>query len=65
MAADAQLLNRSPYRDGWVLKMKPANLEADMADMVTGDAAVEAYRAKIAADNLKACNHIEGSDEYE
>ncbi|MBK8920924.1 MAG: glycine cleavage system protein GcvH [Saprospirales bacterium] len=65
VAADAQLLNRSPYRDGWVLKMKPSNLGADIADMVTGDAAVEAYRAKISADNLKACTHIEGTDEYE
>lgn len=65
IAGDAQLLNRSPYRDGWVLKMKPTNLDADIQDMVTGDAAVEAYRTKIAADNLKACTHIEGSDEYE
>ena len=65
VATDAQLLNRSPYRDGWVLKMKPADLEADMQTMVTGDAAVEAYRAKITADNLKACSHIEGSDEYD
>lgn len=63
LAADAQLLNRSPYNKGWVIKMKPSNLEEDLAGMVTGDAAVEAYRAKIQNDGV-ACTHIEGSEEY-
>ena len=43
--------------------MKPANLEEDIAEMLTGDAAVEAYRAKIEADGV-TCTHIEGTDEY-
>ncbi len=64
LASDAQLLNRSPYRDGWVIKMKPENLEEDLADMLTGDAALDAYRAKIEEDGV-TCTHIEGTDEYE
>ena len=65
LVADAQLINRSPYRDGWVVKMKPEALDAELKDLVTGDAAVVAYKAKIEKDNIKACSHIEGSDTYE
>ncbi len=64
LAGDAQLLNRSPYKDGWVIKMKPDNVEEDLADMLTGDAALDAYRAKIEEDGV-TCTHIEGTDEYE
>ncbi len=63
LANNAKLLNTSPYNDGWIVKMKPADLAADMVDLVTGDAAVEAYRAKIEADGV-TCTHIEGTDEY-
>lgn len=62
LAKDAQLLNRSPYNKGWVIKMKPANLEEDLAGLLTGEAAVAAYRAKIQNDGL-TCTHIEGSEE--
>lgn len=65
LATDAQLINRSPYREGWVVKMKPEVLETDLKGMVTGDDAVAAFRAKIERDNIKACTHIEGSDTYE
>lgn len=64
LATDAQLLNKSPYHQGWVIKMKPENLDEDLADMVTGDEAVEAYRVKIESDGV-TCTHIEGSDNYE
>ena len=65
LAGDAQLINRSPYRDGWVVKMQPVSLEEELAALVTGDAAVDAYKEKISRDNIKACTHIEGSDTYE
>lgn len=62
LAQDAQVLNKSPYHKGWIIKMKPDNLEADLADLVTGDAAVQAYRAKIEKDGV-TCTHIEGTEE--
>ena len=65
LVGDAQLINRSPYRDGWVVKMKPESLEAELKELVTGDNAVAAYKTKIEHDNIKACTHIEGSDTYE
>ena len=65
LAGDAQLINRSPYRDGWVVKMNPSAWDEELANLLTGDDAVNAYKEKIERDNLKACEHIEGSDTYE
>ncbi len=44
--------------------MKPENIEEDLKELVSGDEAVEAYRAKIEDDGI-TCTHIEGTDEYE
>ncbi len=63
LAGNAQLVNRSPYNNGWILKMKPDDLQADLALLTTGDEAVEAYRTKITKDGV-TCTHIEGTDEY-
>ncbi len=65
LAGDAQLINRSPYKDGWVVKMKPENLDAELQEMVTGNDAVNAYKEKIERDGIQACQHIEGSDAYD
>ena len=64
LVSDAQLINRSPYKDGWVVKMKTTNLETEMSEMTTGDAAVEAYREKIEQDGIE-CKHIDDSDTYD
>ncbi|MDZ7267498.1 MAG: glycine cleavage system protein GcvH [candidate division KSB1 bacterium] len=60
VAQDAKLINQSPYNEGWIVKMKPSNLQAELAEMQTGEAAVEAYRQKIEKEDLKACVHVEG-----
>ncbi len=65
LVEDAQLLNRSPYKDGWVVKISPSNLDEDLASMVTGDEAVSLYKVKIEEDGIEACNHIEGTDNYD
>jgi len=64
LVSDAQLINRSPYRDGWVVKMKASNLDEEMKELTTGDEAVEAYRQKIEADGIE-CSHIDDTDTYE
>ncbi len=63
LAAEATLLNKSPYNEGWVVKMKPSSLDADLADLLTGEDAVKAYQAKVDADGI-TCTHIEGTEEY-
>ena len=57
---DPGLINKSPYKQGWIVKMKPENLDAELADMLTGQAAVDAYKAKIEADGIDPCVHCEG-----
>ena len=63
LAGDAGLINRSPYRDGWIVEMSAENLAADLAQMVTGDDAVTAYTEKIEQDGIE-CAGIEGADTY-
>ena len=45
---DATLINRSPYKDGWIVRIKPA------------DAAVEHFRAYMAENDVAGCIHCEG-----
>lgn len=46
-ARDILIANKEPYTKGWLVKVKPANLEAERAHLITGDAAVERYKARI------------------
>ena len=56
---DPGIVNRSPYGDGWILRMKPTKLDEERKDFLTGDAAVEAYRKRIEEQNMKACAEVE------
>lgn len=58
LAKDPLVVNRSPYDEGWIVKMRPTNLDAEKGDFVTGDAAVEAYRKRIESESLKACAEV-------
>ena len=60
LANDATIINRSPYTNGWIVKMQPTNLDAELQELLTGQAAVDAYRERIEAEDLKACEHVEG-----
>jgi len=55
---DPGIVNRSPYGDGWIVRMKPAKLDEEKKFFVTGDAAVEAYRKRIESENMKACAEV-------
>ena len=61
VAKDATVINRSPYGDGWIVKMKPSNLDADLKEMLTGQEALEAYRKKIESEDIKACKDVKES----
>jgi glycine cleavage system H protein len=62
LAGDAQLINRSPYSKGWLVQIQPDNLEEDLNALLTGDAAVEAYRQRIESEDL-TCTHLEGFED--
>jgi len=46
-AKDILLANKEPYADGWLIKVKPTNFEAERGHLVTGDEAFEKYKARI------------------
>jgi glycine cleavage system H protein len=52
LARDPELLNRDPYGEGWVAKLRPDDWDTDAADLVTGEAGVEAYRAFLDAEGI-------------
>ena len=60
---DASLINKSPYEEGWIVKIEASDLEADLEGTLIGDEAVSAYEQVIEDhDQLEECEHIEGSD---
>lgn len=58
--ADAPILNRSPYRDGWIIRIKPVEGVEPRASLVQGEAALAAYRAYMTEHELEECIHCEG-----
>ncbi len=62
LEGDAQLINRNPYTKGWLVKVEPSNLDEDLAALLTGDAAIEAYRERIESEGL-TCEHVEGFED--
>ncbi len=43
-----ETLNEDPYNKGWLLVVKPTNLQADLANLMTFEAAVEWHKAQAA-----------------
>lgn len=60
--ADATLLNRSPYRQGWMVRIKPDEGEAALSGLVRGDAAIDKLVAYMVENELAECVHCEGFD---
>lgn len=53
LEADPGLINRDPYGDGWLAQLRPA-AAADWGGfgLLTGEAAVDAYRQRLQAEKL-------------
>jgi len=59
LATNPRLLNTSPYKKGWVVKMKPTNWDEEVKELVTGEEAIQKYLEKVEREDIKACEHIE------
>ncbi|HSL43001.1 MAG TPA: hypothetical protein VK897_06190 [Anaerolineales bacterium] len=46
-ARDILITNKEPYTTGWLVRVKPMNLEAEGSHLVTGEQAVEKYKERI------------------
>lgn len=55
VAGKAGTINADPYGAGWLIKLKPANWDADSADLLTGAAAAAAFEAKMNAEGFAGC----------
>ncbi|BAU49543.1 glycine cleavage system protein H [Sulfurifustis variabilis] len=48
-------INRDPYGEGWIVRLKPTNWDADATALKTGNDALQAFEAKMNADGFKGC----------
>lgn len=55
VAAKPGTINKDPYGEGWLVKLKPANLDAELGALVTGPAVAPAFEAKMTADGFAGC----------
>ena len=46
-AKNILLANKEPYTDGWMVKVRPIDLENERGHLVTGEEAFERYKARI------------------
>ncbi|HJL54598.1 MAG: hypothetical protein QGF28_03460 [Candidatus Thalassarchaeaceae archaeon] len=58
--ADATILNRSPYNEGWIVRLAPVDWDGERAALVTGEQASEGFAAYMAEKELSECIHCEG-----
>lgn len=52
LATDPSLLNRDPYGEGWVAKLRPDTWDPSAAGLVTGEEGVSAYQAFLTAEGI-------------
>jgi len=56
--AKPSLINKAPYTDGWIVRIKPSNLKADLAKLLNGKKAIDAFKAELAKKKLKKAQTI-------
>ncbi|HTT37537.1 MAG TPA: glycine cleavage system protein GcvH [Burkholderiales bacterium] len=55
LTASPKGINADPYGGGWLVKLKPANWDAEAVSLVTGAAVAAAFQAKMEADGFAGC----------
>jgi glycine cleavage system H protein len=55
VAAKPKAINADPYGDGWLVKMKPTNWDAESTNLITGAGVLPAFEAKMKADGFAGC----------
>lgn len=58
--SDATILNKSPYTEGWIVKLNPSSFDEDSAELVSGDEAVLKFEEYMDEKDLAECIHCEG-----
>ena len=55
VASSPKTINADPYGKGWLVKLKPANWDAEAPALVTGAAVAPAFEQKMTADGFAGC----------
>ncbi len=55
VVATPTLVNEDPYEKGWLLDLAPEDWDSVKSSLVSGDAMVAAYEAKMDADGFDGC----------
>ncbi len=59
---DATILNKSPYTDGWIVRLKPSDFEAEKGELASVEEAAKGFHDYMAEKDLGECIHCEGFD---
>ena len=57
---DAPMLNRSPYKEGWIVRIKPVEGLEATASLLSGAEATGAFADYMAEKEFEECIHCEG-----
>jgi glycine cleavage system H protein len=57
---DATIVNRSPYKQGWIVRIQPNDFDGDSGALVNGEAAISGFEAYMAEKDMGECVHCEG-----
>ncbi|MBC7281442.1 glycine cleavage system protein H [Hoeflea sp.] len=55
LSGNPKLANSDSYGEGWMVKIKPADMGAAMSSLTPGNAVAAPYEAKMAADEFVGC----------
>lgn len=55
VASKPGLINKDPYGQGWVIKLKPTNWNGESGSLKTGADAIKAFEAKMQTEGFKGC----------
>ena len=55
VASKPGLINKDPYGEGWVMKMKPSDWDGESKSLKAGRDAVAAFEAKMDSEGFKGC----------
>lgn len=59
----AAILNRSPYNEGWIVKLEPADPGSAKDGLVQGQEAVDGFEKYMAEHDFEECTHCESFDD--
>ena len=56
VATDPTAVNRDPYGEGWLIRVRPNAWETDAAELVTGEDGIAKYREKLEREGIRCQN---------